>query len=705
SPVFDDDGSIGGTLVVCTETTTRVISERRLRTLRRIAEQTALAASPSEIIDSVVSVFADATADIPFAVVYSFDHTTGAARRMRATGLPEEALPGFDRHYRRMSAEMPAARPAYGPVPDGVALPASPTVVSTAEAVSEIFVGPLASASSAGAHGFIVFGISPVLRYDDRYNDFLLQITEQLALAQARVEAFRIRAATEGERNNLLLQAPVPTALLTGPAHVFRLVNPPYQQMVGKDRPLVGKTYVEAFPELVDTPLPAILDTVYRTGKPFVTSELLVPLDRDGDGELEECFFQFNLEAMRDLDGKVYGMMAVAHEITEQVKARRALEKAQAEREKLLAEVEAASRAKDEFLAMLGHELRNPLSPIVTALELMKLRGGQTSKEQVVIERQVTHLVRLVDDLLDISKITRGKVELRRETVEVSEVLAKAVEMASYLLEQRSHQLSIDVEPGLRWHGDPVRLAQVVSNLLTNAARYTEVGGHIWLAAAADGHEVVISVKDNGIGLAPEMLPRVFDLFFQGKRNVDRAEGGLGIGLTLVKNLVALHGGTIAALSEGLGRGSVFVIRLPAATDAAALESPQRAAAAATTLAMAARRRVLVVDDNEDAAELLSEMLRTVGHEVAVANDPLAALAVAKEFQPDVAVLDIGLPVMDGYELAAKMRESRSAHGCRMIALTGYGQDHDRVRSEAAGFAEHLVKPVDMGKLLSLVSA
>ncbi|MDB4971125.1 MAG: response regulator [Myxococcales bacterium] len=700
SPVFDDDGAVGGTLVVCTETTSRVIGERRVRTLRKLAEQTAFAATPAEVMDNAVTVFADSVTDIPFALVYAFD--TEAARLTRATGLSDEALKGFGDHYSRITPVELVSRPSYRALPVGVAASPTSSLGSLSDVVSEVFVAPLANRSCAGANGFIVFGISPLLPFDGRYNDFLVQISEQLVLAQARVEAFRIRAATEGERNNLLLQAPVPTALLTGPGHVFQLANPLYHEMVG-NRALIGKRYVDAFPELIDTPLPGILDSVYRTGKPFVTKELLVALDRDGDGIAEDVFFQFNLEAMRDLDGNVYGMMAVAHDITYQVTSRLALEKAQLEREKLLADLEAASRAKDEFLAMLGHELRNPLSPIVTALELMKLRG-QSSKEQVVIERQVTHLVRLVDDLLDISKITRGKVELRREWVEVSDVLAKAVEMASYLLEQRSHQLSIDVEPGLRWHGDPIRLAQVVSNLLTNAARYTDVAGRIRLAAAKDGHEVVISVKDNGTGLSAEMLPRIFDLFFQGKRNVDRAEGGLGIGLTLVKNLVALHGGTIAAMSEGLGKGSEFVIRLPADMPATAV-SEANASVEVPRSAIGSQKRILVVDDNEDAAELLSEMLRTVGHDVAVANDPIAALVVAARFKPEIAVLDIGLPVMDGYELATKLQEIIPNLECRLIALTGYGQDHDRTRSEEAGFSAHLVKPVDMTKLLSLVSA
>jgi signal transduction histidine kinase/ActR/RegA family two-component response regulator len=472
--------------------------------------------------------------------------------------------------------------------------------------------------------------------------------------------------------------------------------------MVGRSD-VVGKTYLEAFPELKETPLPGILDHVYRTGEPFVTAEYFMPLRKLPGGPIEECFFTFNLEPLRDPSGSVYGMMAVAVDISELVRSRRVLEKAHVEREKLLEELEAAARAKDEFLAMLGHELRNSLSPIVTALQLMKLRGdASTTREQQVIERQVDHLVRLVDDLLDISKITRGKIELRRETVEIAEVIAKAVEMASLLLEERAHLLTIDVpRDGMLWEGDPIRIAQVVANLLTNAARYTPRGGAITLSASTlRGGDIEISVRDNGIGISDEMLPRIFDLFVQGKRNSDRAEGGLGIGLTLVKTLVGLHGGSVLAESDGLGKGSEFVIRLPA-TPIGRAALPNAKAALATPLPRSTEgKRVLVVDDNSDAATLLATALRLVGHEVEVANDPVVALTTARRFNPEVAILDIGLPVMDGYELAARMRADLALASCRLIALTGYGQEHDRIRSLESGFQRHFVKPVDIEKLM-----
>jgi CheY-like chemotaxis protein/anti-sigma regulatory factor (Ser/Thr protein kinase) len=352
---------------------------------------------------------------------------------------------------------------------------------------------------------------------------------------------------------------------------------------------------------------------------------------------------------------------------------------------------------------MLGHELRNPLSPIVTALQLMRMRGDTgTSREQGIIQRQVDHLVRLVDDLLDVSKHTRGKIELKKEWIDISEVLTKAVEMASLLLERRSHRLIVDVQAALRWQGDPVRLSQVVANLLTNAARYTDVGGEITLRACTrPGRAIEIAVEDNGIGISKEMQPRIFDLFFQGRRGIDRAEGGLGIGLALVKSLVALHGGTVTAHSDGPGRGSEFVIRLPCVEEEQAAHGLEAQSGAPS--AAGESRRILVVDDNADAADMLGHLLQASGHRVKVVYDPVAALQAIDAFKPDVAILDIGLPVTDGYDLAIRLRERLGRAACCFVALTGYGQEADRDRSLAAGFERHLVKPVDPAAVLAVV--
>jgi len=710
SPVLDDGGSVGGVLVVCTETTSQVVVARRNRTMRALAERTALTTDPTVMLDAAVDALQGARHDVPFALAYRYDGRSRALRLVRAAGLTDPAavdatvrarIGPFSFGDREPRAEMVPCDAASG-LPGGV----------WPEPAPALFVVPVSPSGRQSSTDVIVFGLSPRLPFDDGYRNHLTQIANHLGSAQAQINAFRIQAAADSERNNLLLQAPVGTALMSGPEHVFRLANPLFCRMVGREN-IVGKPYREVFPRPEERRLGEILDRVYETGEPYSTEEYRVPRDLQDDGTRVDRYFKFNVEPLRDAEDQVYGMMAVAIEISEQVRARQVLERSQAENQKLLADLEAASRAKDEFLAMLGHELRNPLSPIATALQLMKLRGdSRTSREQQVIERQVNHLTRLVDDLLDVSKITRGKVELRKERVEVADVIAKAVEMASDLFEQRNHDLAIDVAEERLWvDGDPVRLAQVVANLLTNAARYTERGGKIVVSARREagksaGGDIVIRVEDNGSGISPELLPRIFDLFIQGHRSSDRAQGGLGLGLALVKNLVALHGGSVVALSDGPGKGSEFVIRLPPAAAALASASTrsEHDRSQSPSQSKAQARRVLIVDDNNDAADSLADLLRDAGHEVEVAYSPVAALKLVETFRPEVAVLDIGLPVMDGYELAARLRSNPVTANCLLIALTGYGQSHDRLRSEEGGFQYHLVKPVDIVQLFKIVA-
>jgi PAS domain S-box-containing protein len=504
------------------------------------------------------------------------------------------------------------------------------------------------------------------------------------------------------QRDSMLLNAPVAAALLSGPDFVFRLANRSYCELVGRSG-LEGKAFLDVFPELRGSEPQHLLERVYRDKQMARAEELRIVLN-DADGQPRERFLKFSLEPLAVPDTEEPGVILVAVDVTEHVRSRQQIERAHAERAELLAELTAASQAKDEFLAMLGHELRNPLSPIVTSLQLMRLRGEEAAlREREIIERQVGHLVRLVDDLMDISKVTRGKIDLKFERVDIAQPLDKAIEMASLLLEKRRHRLDVEIEPGLRWEGDPVRLAQVVANLLTNAARYTQPGGHVRLRAGrVDASWLRISVLDDGVGMVPELRAQVFDLFFQGKRNIDRAEGGLGIGLALVKNIVELHGGRVEARSEGKDKGSEFVVLLPLQTPGAGAQEslPVQQAAPA-----AASRRIMLVDDNVDGAETLARLLGAHGHEVRVFHEPIAALAAVRDFRPDLAVLDIGLPVLDGYELARRMRPLLDGHPCRMIALTGYGQEADKARSGQAGFERHLVKPVNPDLVVELVAS
>ncbi|MDX2091977.1 MAG: ATP-binding protein [Kofleriaceae bacterium] len=425
-----------------------------------------------------------------------------------------------------------------------------------------------------------------------------------------------------------------------------------------------------------------------------VCSYMTVPIRRDantvgaialGMSDSGRHFDQDDLAMVQSLVGRI----SIA------IENARLFHEAEAERGR----AETASRAKDEFLAMLGHELRNPLAPIRTALDLMALRDPNALRsERTVIERQVRQLVTLVDDLLDVSRITRGMFELEREPVELLDVVTKGVETASPLVESRKHELFVDIEPGLVVMGDPARLAQVVANLLTNAAKYTEPGGRITVRGERVGDQAVLRVRDNGIGIPPEMLEHIFDIFVQAPQAIDRARGGLGLGLAIVKSIVARHGGTVTATSEGQGKGSELEVRLPALAQ-------QRPHAPSPGLEPAkhARGRVLVVDDNPDALAMLSDALERRGFEISRAHDGPSALAIASRVHPEVALLDIGLPVMDGYELGRRLREED--HAVKLVAVTGYGRPGDFERSHEAGFAAHLVKPISLDRVQETIES
>lgn len=689
SPVFEDGGVPGGVLTMFTETTARVLASRRDRTLRAIAERLESIGSADELLPAALDVLGEAPCDVPFA--FALDRS-GAAPRIDCVMGGSTATLG---DAARASA---AAQP-------GTVIPLAPVHVDRSrwpEPVRRGFVAELPPRDDLPAE-LVVVGLSPRLPFDAAYRAFLEQVTSYIALARARVTEFERRARAKAEQRSLLLQSPIATLLMAGPDHVIELANRAFVETTNR-RALLGKPYVEAFPELEDTDLPLILDRVYRTGEPFAAEEHLIPLKRQG--VIEDRWFKFNLQPMRDARGEVRGIMYVTDEVTDAVTARRSLEKLSAEREKWLAALEAANRSKDEFLAMLGHELRNPLAPITTALHLMKLKEPSVlARERDIIERQTSHLVHLVDDLLDVSRVARGKVTLNKCRVSLSDVISRAVEIASPLFEQRGHVLTISVPTeGLVVEGDPVRLGQVFSNLLTNAAKYTDPGGRVAVRAAREGDAVVVRVEDNGAGIRPEQLTCLFDAFVQGPRASDRALGGLGLGLALVKSFVTLHGGTVTAHSQGLGHGSMFEVRLPAlATDA----KPARAAAAPATPPRPAERarRVLLVDDSEDILEIVATLLRHEGYEVLEAHDGPSALQLAPSFGPDVAVLDIGLPAMDGYELAQHLREELGERTPKLVAMTGYGQEADRARAREAGFAVHLVKPVDPSALLDSIRA
>jgi PAS domain S-box-containing protein len=366
-------------------------------------------------------------------------------------------------------------------------------------------------------------------------------------------------------------------------------------------------------------------------------------------------------------------------------------------------------RRKNEFLATLAHELRNPLAPVRHAVELLRHYGGDAERvEQTrgMMDRQLSHMVRLVDELLDMSRISRGSVQLRLERVDLASAIRSAVESARPLIESQAHKLTVTLPPEpIYLNADSTRLAQVVSNLLNNAAKYTEKGGHIWLTAKRQGNEAVISVGDTGIGIRPEHLPHVFEMFSQVAPALERSQGGLGIGLSLVRGLVELHGGVVEARSRGVGKGSEFIVRLPVVETPAPSETPEPPAF--QRMASGRMRRILVVDDNRDAADGLALMLRVMGHETRTAYDGLESLQAAANFRPDVVLLDIGLPKMNGYEVAQEIRKEPWGKGMALIALTGWGQEDDKRRALDAGFDHHLTKPVEaavLAKLLALIN-
>jgi two-component system, sensor histidine kinase len=384
------------------------------------------------------------------------------------------------------------------------------------------------------------------------------------------------------------------------------------------------------------------------------------------------------------------------YQLREQIEALRASEQA----------LRDADHRKDSFLATLAHELRNPLAPIRTAAQIIgspSLAPQQLHWAQRVIQRQVAHLALLLDDLLDIARITQGKLELKMARVRLTEVVDAAVEEARALLDRKHHQLTVMLpSEEVILQADPLRLSQILSNLLTNAAKYTDPAGHIELSGAVQNGTLCLSVKDDGIGIPPEALTRIFEMFSQIDSGPVRAEGGLGIGLALVKGLLELHGGTIEATSDGLGHGSKFIVRVPLT---ASTQTQIRVIGADAPSVATAGRRVMVADDNTDAADTLATLLELAGHEVRVAHGGRVALAIAQTFRPDVALLDIGMPDLSGYEVAKEIRRESWGAGICLVALTGWGRDGDRQRAMSAGFDRHLTKPIDPGALQALLAS
>jgi PAS domain S-box-containing protein len=526
--------------------------------------------------------------------------------------------------------------------------------------------------------------------------ELLARVGSQLELARLRRETEQALRYRGEQFETLLQQAPLGVYVLDAEfkiRHINPLAAPAFGEVEGG---LVGRDFSEVMHAIRDKEHADDVVRVFRhtleTGEPFVARE---PTARPRGNVTE--YYDWRVDRIALPEGR-HGVVCYFRDVTAQVAARKAIEES---REAL----READRRKDEFLATLAHELRTPLAPIRNSLNILRVGGHDgdaTERVYAMMERQVSHMVRLVDDLMEVSRITRGKIELRKETVELAAVMHSAIETSRPLIESAGHHLTIELPTGpLLLEADPVRLAQVLANLLNNAAKYTQNGGKIWLSAKRDDANVVISVRDTGTGIPPDALPRVFDLFMQAERTYHRAQGGLGIGLTLVRSLVHLHGGTVEAKSGGLGCGSEFIVSLPLAAEAVDARGAGR---------RAERRRlgplrILVVDDNRDAAASLGMLLEFLGAHVEVANDGPAALEAFRSYRPSVAVLDIGMPGMDGYEVARRARQIPGAAGTTLIALTGWGYEEDRRRSREAGIDHHLIKPVELGVLEELLAS
>lgn len=532
------------------------------------------------------------------------------------------------------------------------------------------------------------------------------------AIERKRIEAFRAasrerlyeRQKEETQRLNALFQqTPSFMAVLRGPTHIYEMVNNSILQLLG-NREYLGLPVREAVPELEAQGYFALLDEVYNTGKPFVGFGMRIDVVRTEGGPAEERYVNFIYQPIFEKDGSVSGIFVEGTDVTEQHLIDVELKRVNAELADKIRDLELADKRKNDFLAMLAHELRNPLSPISAASELLRLgrlddQGVRQTSE--IISRQIKHMTGLIDDLMDVSRVTRGLVTLNKVKIDAQHLLLEAVEQVRPMLERHHHRLSIEI-PGdpVYTYGDRKRLIQAVANILNNAAKYTPEGGNVQLALKMKDDKVGIIVRDDGIGMDAMTARDAFELFTQAERSSDRTQGGLGIGLALVKSIIELHDGEVEGCSEGPGKGSEFSIWLPAVSAPALNQIPSSNSSFAATNAL----RVLVVDDNVDAAQMLAMYLDALGHHVLFTHDAAEALALSVNHKFDACLMDIGLPEMDGYELARRLRAQPATAHVKLIAITGYGQDKDKEKSREAGFDHHLVKPVDTTQLLQLLN-
>ena len=532
---------------------------------------------------------------------------------------------------------------------------------------------------------YFTFSYSPLRGDDDEIEGVLCVCAETTAAVKLRQ-----RQGEENERLRLLFEeAPGFAALLLGPGHILEMHNAAYSKLIG-GRAVLGKTVADALPEAIEQGFVQILDEVFASQRPFIGRDAPYTSVRASDGAKIEFYVDFIFQPMIGGDGESVGVFVQGHDVTEQTRARQ--------------ELEAADRQKDRFIATLAHELRNPLAPISAAAYLLQspnVTPATAERAAEVIGRQIKQMARLLDDLLDVARIAREQVALRKELCRADALIGLAIETARPAIDAKGQRLSVDLGGSpIQVDGDRARLVQVISNLLANASKYTRPGGNIWIESRRSGDIWLLSVKDDGVGISAESIDRVFNIFAHEQNALDRDHGGLGVGLGLARGLIELHGGSIEARSDGAGKGSVFIVRIPAIPEE---RSARERFAKPQDFAPAPTRAILLADDNTDLVQLVKESLEAIGHKVTTAYDGAEGLEAYRRERPAIAVLDIGMPKLNGYELASAIRGEPGGADVYLIAATGWGAEADKGQAQRAGFDAHLTKPFEISRLLELI--
>lgn len=705
SPAYDELGVARGALVTCHETTQRVLAERRRAVLRRLSDRLGACQSYDEIVTEAFGVLRSAAVDVPFALLYRKADDKLDLRSTLGVDLQKQTT--LDEWLRAVIAQKDRATEFLRCT---IEAPQRFVCEPWPEPPSEVIIVE----SQRQTPAVLALGVSARLPFDAPYAAFAADLLLEIEQAIERADEHQARLRAELERKAIIEQTPFAAALLSGPELRFAVVNPAYEKLVARRVP-IGERLDDVIPELRGTTMLALVRDVYASGTPYVANEHEQELIRDGLGESEQRFLRLTMQPARGSNGEVTGVLVVAVDVSELSRVRRALESSAREREELVRALDAANRAKDEFLATVSHELRTPLNAI-TGWSKMLQRGdlpAERAKHAVdTIARNAKAQAKIIDDLLDVSRIIAGSLRLDVQSIEVAALIEETLASMQHAIEARGVRFSstIAADAGVI-RGDAHRLQQVLWNLLSNAVKFTPRGGAIAVDVRRVESLVDFSVSDTGQGIAPDLLPRLFERFRQGDGSSTREHGGLGLGLSIARHIVELHGGTITAHSDGPGRGATFSVRLPLSPlrptpDPEPSDQHPSSPSLESQGDELAGLSVLVVDDEPDSREMLGEMLSQLGAKVFIAGSAREALAVLDREHPHVLVSDIGMPGTNGYDLIRAVRQrSASDNGeIAAIALTAYASAEDQRRALEAGFHKHLSKPIELSELVSSIA-